>query len=166
MSTPLVPADSSALVSTLARDWAVQVDTSSNGTPSWVFVYGLSTVNPTTDLTMQDDGDINADGRKSQIATAIGENLELQGLRKGTLAGETLTPDPGQEFLRAKGRKIGYENISHVRFWRLDDLSDAYEGHFATNWTDTGGDKEGLQAFTCTLTGRGKMTSITKPTAP
>lgn len=166
MSTPLLPADSSALASTLARDWAVQVNTSTTETPTWVFVYGLSQVGPTSDITLQDDGDIHAGGYKSQLATAIGANLELQGLRKGTLAGDTFTPDPGQEALRAKGKLTGYDNIAHVRYWRTDDLTDAFEIRAAVSWVDTAADKEALQAFTCTLTGRGKPVVITKPVTP
>ncbi|MBV6758354.1 phage tail tube protein [Rhodococcus opacus] len=163
-TVPVVPLDTSHLVSTLARDWAVQANTGTKETPVWVFVYGLSSVNPTTDLTMQDDGDIHAGGYKSQMATAIGSNLELQGMRKGELEGEELTPDAGQEFLRAKGQTIGYNNVVHMRVWRTDGLPDAFEQTYAVNWTDTGGDKEGLQGFTCTCTGRGKPTPISKPT--
>ncbi|NKR32280.1 hypothetical protein GS504_15620 [Rhodococcus hoagii] len=165
MSSPLMPPDSAQLVTTLARDWAVQVDTGKSGTPKWEFVNGLSKVGPTTDLTQQDDGDIHSGGYKSQLATAIGANVEIEGLRKGTLAGEDLTPDPGQEFLRAKGRQIGYSNIAHIRYWRTDALPDAMEGYFTVDWKDGTEDKEGLQTFTCTLTGRGKPKEIAKPTA-
>lgn len=166
MAEPLNPGDSSHLVTTLARDWAVQVNTGTKAEPAWVTVYGLTTVNPSTDLTMQDDGDIHAGGYKSQIATAIGSNLELQGLRKGELeTDDTLVADPGQEYLRAKGEQIGYKNIAIVRAWRTDGLDEAFEHSYAVNWTSSGGDKEGLNAFTCTLTGRGKPVKIAKPTA-
>ncbi|WP_336881383.1 phage tail tube protein [Rhodococcus globerulus] len=161
----LMPPDSAQLVTTLARDWAFQVNISTTAEPEWIFVNGLSKVGPTTDQTKQDDGDIHSGGYKSQLATAIGANVEIEGLRKGTLAGEALTPDPGQEFLRAKGRRIGYGNIAHVRYWRTDALPDAMEAQVTVEWKDGTEDKEGLQTFTCTLTGRGKPKEIAKPKA-
>ncbi|MCZ4557986.1 hypothetical protein O4215_20705 [Rhodococcus maanshanensis] len=162
---PLLPKDSSTLLTTLARDWAVQVNTSTTATPSWVFVYGLSKVSPTQEISMQDDADIHAGGYKSQIATAIGANLDLEGLRKGEGAvDDAITPDPGQEFLRAKGEMTGSKNVAHVRYWRTDSLPDSYEHTFTVGWKDTGGDKEALQGFSCTLTGRGKPKKIAKPT--
>ncbi|MGW1740450.1 phage tail tube protein [Nocardia sp. NPDC001965] len=165
--TPLQAPDSASMATALARDYAVQIDlahgTAQAGTPDWAFVMGLNKVSPTTDTTMQDDGDIHSGGRKSQIATAIGENLELGGLRKGTLS-PGYVPDPGQEKLRAHGSEIGYANIAHVRYWRTDGIDEAKEGYFAVNWVSSADDKEGLYAFTATLTGRGKHTNIAKPT--
>ncbi|WP_416565053.1 phage tail tube protein [Nocardia testacea] len=168
MTTPLQAPDSASMATALARDYAVQIDlnqgTPQAGTPNWVFVMGLNKVSPTTDLTMQDDGDIHSGGRKSQIATGIGENLELGGLRKGNRS-PNYVPDPGQEKLRSHGSQIGYDNIAHIRYWRVDEIDEAKEGYFAVNWVSSADDKEGLYAFTATLTGRGKHKDIAKPLA-
>lgn len=78
---PLQAPDSAPLSTALARDYAVQIDVNygTGQPPEWVFIMGLNKVSPTTDITMQDDGDIHSGGRKSQIATAIGENLSWAG---------------------------------------------------------------------------------------
>ncbi|MEU3013343.1 phage tail tube protein [Nocardia asteroides] len=169
MTTPLQAPDSAGMATALARDYAVQIDTNwgtpSQGTPNWVFVLGLNTVNPTQDITFQDDGDIHSGGYKSQQATAIGANLELAGLRKG-LKSPGYVADPGQEKLRSHGSQIGDANTAHIRYWRTDEIDEAREGYYAVNWTSAGGDKEGLYGFTATCTGKGKPKDITKPVAP
>lgn len=166
MSAPLVQPDTSNLASTLARDWAVQVDISDTATPEWVFVNGLTKVDPTIDTTIQDDSDIGAGGYKSSIATALGASLNLEGLRKGTKDGASFTPDPGQEYLRAKGEEVGYDNFVRMRVWRTDDLPNAFECTYACAWKDIAGGLDALQTFTATLSGRGKPQQISKPTAP
>ncbi|MFI5778138.1 phage tail tube protein [Nocardia sp. NPDC051570] len=152
----------------LARDYAVQIDINygtEKATPEWVFVMGLNKVSPSNDITLQDDGDIHSNGRKSQIATAIGENLEIAGLRKGNLAAGFIA-DPGQEKLRLHGEEIGAANTAHVRYWRTDGIDEAKEGYFAVKWVSAAEDKEGLYGFTCSLTGKGQLKKITKPIAP
>ena len=168
MTSPLLAPNSAGMASPLARDYAVQIDvnygTELAGTPDWQFVLGLNKVSPTNDITFQDDGDIHSNGRKSQVATAIGENLELAGLRKGTLSPD-FVPNPGIEKLRWHGQQIGYLNTAHIRYWRTDGIDEAKEGYFATNFVSSADDKEGLLAFTATLTGQGQHLDIVKPTA-
>lgn len=162
MADTLLAPDSSGMDSHLARDWAVQVK---DGDGEWIFVNALSQFAPTSDKTLQDDGDIGMKGGKSSLATAIGFNIEITGLRKGTLAGTDYEPDEGQEILRDKGDEIGALAIADIRYWRTDGLKDAFQGRYTVDWKDGTEDKEGLLSFTCTLTGRGRRTKITKPTA-
>ncbi|WP_157556244.1 phage tail tube protein [Nocardia acidivorans] len=165
--TTLQAPNSAGMATALARDYAVQVDinygTAQAATPEWVFVMGLNKVSPSNDITLQDDGDIHSNGRKSQIATAIGENLELGGLRKGNIA-PGFVADPGQEKLRGHGEDIGSANTAHVRYWRTDGIDEAKEGYFAVSWVSAADDKEGLYGFTVTLTGKGQHKKIAKPT--
>ncbi|MCE4161613.1 MULTISPECIES: phage tail tube protein [Rhodococcus] len=161
MADTLLAPDSSGMDSHLARDWAVQVK---DGDGEWIFVNALSQFAPTSDKTLQDDGDIGMKGGKSSLATAIGFNIEITGLRKGTYAGTDFEPDEGQEILRAKGDEIGYLAVADIRYWRTDGLKDAFQGRYTVDWKDGTEDKEGLLSFTCTLTGRGRRTKITKPT--
>ncbi|MFE5878973.1 phage tail tube protein [Rhodococcus sp. NPDC056506] len=162
MTAPLLPPDTSVLDTALARDWAVQVKGDGG---DWVFVNALSQFAPSSDKTLQDDGDIGMKGGKSSLATAIGSNIEITGLRKGTYADTDFEPDEGQEILRAKGDEIGYLAIADIRYWRTDGLKDAFQGRYTVDWKDGTEDKEGLLSFTVTLTGRGRRTKIAKPTA-
>lgn len=157
------PPNSADLVSQLARDYAVQVNTSEDATPAWVFVRGLSQVTPSAAPNMQDDGDIDAEGYGSQIATGQAFSMQITGVRKGIGAEGAFTPDPGQEFLRKKGEEVGAKNIIQVRYWRTDDDTDAKEFSASVEYTTDGGDKESLQGWSATLHGRGRPIAIEKP---
>lgn len=169
MTAPLDAPNSAGMATALARAYAVQINvnhgTALAATPDWRFILGLNKVSPTNDITFQDNGDIHSGGYKSQIATAIGANLELAGLRKGTRS-PGYVPDPGQEKLRSHGEAIGDANTAHIRYWRTDEIAEAKEGYFAVNWVSSADDKEGLLAFTATCTGQGKHTDIAKPMLP
>lgn len=157
MATPAKAPASFDLASTLARDWAVQVE---NDKGKWVFVRGLSKFAPKTTPTMKDDSDIDSEGYKSQIATALQMTFEGEGYRKGTLAGETFKQDEGQAALREVGRKMGLRNVIKARCWRTDGVDEGYEGHFSVEWTDTDGGNEDLDQFSFTMMSRGKPQRI------
>ena len=158
------PPNSADLVSQLARDYAIQVNTSDDtDTPAWVFVRGLSQVTPSATPAMQDDGDIDAEGYGSQIATGQAFSVQIEGVRKGTGDEDSFAPDPGQEFLRLKGEEVGAANIIQVRYWRTDSDTDAKEFSASVEYTTSGGDKEALQSWSATLHGRGRPTAIEKP---
>lgn len=151
------------LASTLARDWALQVK---NEAGEWVFVRGLSKFAPKTTPTMKDDSDIDSEGYKSQIATALQQTFEGEGYRKGTLSGDTFKQDEGQAALRAVGRKMGLGNVIPARCWRTDGVEEGYEGHFSVEWTDNDGGNEDLDQFSFTMMSRGKPMSIKPVTDP
>lgn len=151
------PPASTKLASTLARDWAVQVKDKDD---KWVFVQGLSKFAPKTTPTMKDDSDINSQGYKSQIATALQMTFEGEGFRKGELSGEKFTQDPGQAALRAVGRNMGLRNTIHARCWRTDGVEEGYDAYFSVEWTDTDGGNEDLDQFSFTMMSRGKPMSI------
>jgi hypothetical protein len=159
----LRPPNSSSLFTFRAAEWAFQIY---NDADVPLFVRGLSKFEPVTDPTMQDDSDIDSEGWKSELVTAQKLNINFEGLMKGEKSGGVVTPDPGAALLRAKGKDKGYDNIVKARYWRTDDLNEAFEHFFAVKWTDVGGSNEDLQKFTGTLSGRGKPTAIAKPQAP
>lgn len=148
------------LSSTLARDWAVQVNTGDTDTPNWVFVRGLSQFAPQSTPNMQDDSDIDSEGYTSQIATTLEMTFQGEGFRKGTKTGDTFAQDEGQAFLRAAGRKMGTENIVHARCWRTDGVQEGYDSRFSVQWEDAAGGNADLDSFSFTLMSRGKPTEI------
>lgn len=154
------------LNSTLARDWALQVNTGTEDTPEWVFVRGLSQFAPQSTPTMQDDSDIDNEGYKSQIATAIELTFQGEGKRKGKKEEGKFAQDPGQAALREKGRKMGLDNVIPARCWRTDGVQEAYESHFSVQWEDQAGGNEDLDSFTFTMMSRGKPVEINPVTDP
>lgn len=159
-------APTQALASTLARDWILEVNTGTTLSPTWTRVRGLSSVAPIFEGALQDDSDIDSEGFASQIATGLAHRVEGGGKRKGENT-SGFVDDPGQDFLRKKGRKTGYDNIVQARIYRRDELPDAYQSEYAVQWTDTAAtDTNSLQEFSFTLQGRGKPEEITKPLIP
>jgi len=148
------------LNSTLARDWALQVNTGPKETPEWVYVRGLSQFAPQTSPTMQDDSDIDNEGYKSQIATAIEMTFKGEGKRKGQKSAGTFAQDEGQTALRAAGRKMGLDNVVQARCWRTDGVQEGYESYFSVQWEDNAGGNEDLDSFSFTLMSRGKPEDI------
>lgn len=148
------------LASTLARDWALQVNTGTTETPDWIFVRGLSKFAPQTTPTMQDDSDIDSEGYKSQIATALQMTFQGEGKRKGEKSGDVFQQDPGQAALRAVGRKMGLGNVIQARCWRTDGVQEGYESNFSVEWTDVDGGNEDLDSFNFTMMSRGKPREI------
>lgn len=152
---------SNDLQSTLARDWALQVDVSDDAdNPDWTFVRGLSQFAPSFTPGMQDDSDIDSEGYTSQIATTLTATFEGQGKRKGKSASGNFRQDPGQEFVREVGRQMGLANTLRARCWRTDGVDDAYEGRFSVEYTETAGANDALDEFSFTLQSRGKPDRI------
>lgn len=148
------------LASTLARDWALQVNKGTTEEPEWVFVRGLSQFAPQTSPTMQDDSDIDSEGYKSQIATALEMSFQGEGKRKGQSAAGAFKQDPGQEHLREVGRRMGLGNVTQARAWRTDGVDEAYESFFSVEWEDKAGGNEDLDEFSFTMMSRGKPQRI------
>lgn len=154
---------SNNLQSTLARDWAVQVDTSGSiggDDPEWEFVRGLSQFAPSFTPGMQDDSDIDSEGYGSQIATTLTASFEGQGRRKGQTAQGNFAQDPGQAFIRRIGRQMGLDNVLRARCWRTDGVDEGYEGLFSVEYTETAGGNDSLDEFSFTMQSRGKPTEI------
>ena len=163
MATPAKPGYSGGLASTLARDNALQVK-SPDG--KWVFVRGLSKISPKFQGSMQDDTDIDGEGYKSQISTAIQFTIETEGKRKGTFSQDKFVQDPGQVILREAGEHMGYQNVIQARTWRTDGVDQAYEAAFTVEYSTGDGGIEDLDTFTATLMSRGKPNRIQVVTDP
>ncbi|WP_052067989.1 phage tail tube protein [Rhodococcoides fascians] len=161
----LKPPNSASLFTFRGAAWAVQINTGSYASPVWQWLRGISKFEPKQTPTKQDDSDIDSEGYKSQLVTAQALDITIEGKVKGEKSLSTVTPDPGTSFLRDKGKEVGYDNIVDLRYWRTDDIDEAYRHNFATEYTDVGGGNEDLQNFNATLNGRGKPTKIARPSA-
>lgn len=149
-----------SLASTLARDWALDVETAPG---TWTKVRGLSSVSPIFEGSEEDTSDIDSEGYASSIVTGLAFRIEGSGKRKGDDS-VGFVDDPGQNFLRQKGRKTGSENYVQARIYRRDALPDAHQCECTVKWTDSAASgTNALQEFSFTLSGNGKPEDITKP---
>lgn len=158
MTTPLAPPDSSTLDATLARNWAFQVKIAD----TWTFVRSIMSFDPQIADALQDAGDYETGAWGAQISTGKDWTISVGVGRK---LDENAAPDPGVEYLRDRGVGVGKDGLVEIRWWRTDGLPDAYQGRASVNFTSTGGDKRALQGATVTLTGYGRLNTISKPTA-
>lgn len=163
MTTPLIPPDTSNLDATLVRRWAIQVNTGTLDTPVWTWVRGINSFEAPVSNTLQETGDFHSGVWGAQIST---EKSWTATIGVGRKLDPTGAPDPGVEFLRAKGLQVGADGLAEIRFWRTDGLPDAYQGRGSVNFVSAGNDKTALQGGTITLTGYGALTAIAKPTQP
>jgi len=152
-----------SLASTLARDWALEIETA---TGTWTPVRGLTSVSPIFEGSEEDTSDIDSEGYASSIVTGLAFRIEGSGKRKGDDS-VGFVDDPGQNFLRQKGRKTGSENYVQARIFRRDALPDAHQCECTVKWTDSAASgTNALQEFSFTLSGNGKPEDITKPGQP
>lgn len=152
------------LVSTLARDVRVDVNTGTAAVPAWTQVRGITDLKPKVDSTMKEDSDYDSDGWKSETKTAMGWSLELKVARKKGLTSGTF--DAGQEALRLAADEFGADGIVEVRWYDRNGGPAAYSGFASVSWTDEGGKWDDLAESTATLSGQGKRNKIATPVTP
>lgn len=150
------------LVSTLARDWRVDVDTGTTETPVWTQVRAITSFTPTVSATTQDDSDYDSDGWGSDAITMRKWSLTMTVGRKEQ---QDQANDPGQEALREASDQFGPAAVVHVRWYeKHKDDGEAYEGYALVNWEPQGGDTTSLKTVNVTLMGQGVREVITNPT--
>lgn len=163
-----VPTTAPLGATTSQRKWKLDVDVSATAVPNWVRVMGMTdfTPNPGT-VASEDDADYDGAGYGS--ASAVGLDWGASGTFRRAPGRATPTQyDPGQEFLRLKGRKTGTANTAHVRFYEYDPVTgspmvEAYEGYAMVVYANSGGGPRALSTATLTLTGQGELLDITHP---
>lgn len=162
MSAPLTPPSSVDKAATLARNWGIQVNTGTSGSPVWEWISGITSFEAPVTKTRQEAGDINFGAWGGQIATEMNWTATIGILPKLDAAGE---PDPAVEYLRACGLETGVLGMAEIRYWRLDGHPHAYQGKGDVEFSLAGGDKTALYAANCTIAGYGGLVAIEKPDA-
>lgn len=148
------------LVTSLARKWRLEVNTSATETPTWVQVKGVTNLTPALAATTQATDDYDSDGWGGDEKTMLKWSLAVQLLRKGV---DEATPDPGQEALRAKATQFGVAGTAHLRWYDRNAGPEAYEGFANVSWEPGGGGTADLESVTVNLTGKGARLDITNP---
>lgn len=154
-----------AYTSVLAKDWVLEVNSASTEvTPVWVVVRGLTKLQPMIDGSAVDDSDFDSDGWKSETYTQRAWSIECEGRRKKLVGGADFTPDAGQELVRLAGEELGDDAVLFIRWYRKDGDPQAYTGHCEVKYSGGGGGVTDLEPLSFTMTGKGKRTPIENPT--
>jgi|GEM_PF-2057137 len=159
--TYTAPDSTEQLVATLARDWALDVNSGTPSVPVWVKVRGIGELKPTVEANMEEDSDYDGDGWASETKTELKWSLETKFLRKvGFTSGNH---DAGQEIIRNAHDKFGVAGTVQIRWYDKNGGAEAYSGYASVQWAPEGGDTKALQTVTVTLSGNGARSTIVNP---
>lgn len=139
------------------RGWEVWVNTGTVSVPVWTQVKGIRSPALTFDFTMQDSSTYDGGDAGSDGSTQYKWRLNIQGLEIFT--GEYVR-DPGQVFMKSKGRLIGPESEVQLRFYRSDP-DEGFTGTAEVKWQGTGGEKTQFTPFNVECFGQGELDDYT-----
>lgn len=151
--------------SVLARRWYLDVNTGTHASPTWTGVFGIEDLKLAMDPTVQGDSDYDSEGYKSSTISALGWSVTGKLARK-VRADLATAYSPGQEALRAVAKNMGAANRAEIRIYEMEEdgpRTEAYDGYVTVAWSEDGGSQEALATISITLTGQGKLNSITHP---
>lgn len=162
---PLQATDTSALGAATSGLYRFEVDTSNSGSsPTWTEAKGVTKLSPKFEQVTEDDTDLSSGGWASEYPVGNGFTIDIEGLTKGVAGEDGIVVDPGVQALLDASATFGAAGIIHGRYWRTDNLPEAYE-FYATCKVSRAGDKPpALDKWSGTLTGKNAPLVIAKPT--
>ena len=138
----------------VVSDWTLEVAAYVDGATPTTFtrVFGITDFTPPgVSKNLEDDSDFDSGAWGSQTGTGL--DYEISGSVKVPRA--TMTPDPGQEILRAAGKSVAEDGFVHFRV--LKGGVSGYEGIADATFTEGGGSRTDLTKADFTLAGRGEL---------
>jgi hypothetical protein len=146
----------------LSNVWAVEVNTGTEGSPTWTRVNGLNKAELTVDGNSVDVTDFDSAGWEDSLTTTRKWTINLEAFRGYTGPDNAKVMDPGQEHLRARGLMVGSAAYTGLRFYRTDlPGANGYSGTATVNFKSLGGDVKGVEPVSVELAGSGALTPIT-----
>jgi hypothetical protein len=155
---------SEQLVSTLARKYAIDVNTGTTGVPVWTRVRGITDLTAKVDSNLEDDSDYDSDGWGSQVKTGMSWSLEATLARKVGVTSKNY--DAGQEELRLASDEFGVDGTVQVRWYDRNGGPEAFTGYGTVSWEPKGGKSTDTDTVKVTVAGQGARATITNPVAP
>jgi hypothetical protein len=133
--------------------WKVEVNTGTVAVPVWTQVKGQRNQDIQISPTNQDTSTFDSNGWGSDGSTQKKYKVVLEGLEGYTSA---YVRDPGQVFLKTKGKLVG--DLANVQ-WRAYRLNpdEGYQGTAEAQWNGTGGSLTEFTRFQCELLGQGEL---------
>lgn len=170
MTTPVAPlqaTDTSNLGAATSGLYRFEVDTAHPATtPTWEEAKGITKLAPKFAQVTEDDTDLSSGGWASEFPVGNGFTIEIEGLTKGVEGEAGLVVDPGVQALLDASATFGKAGIIHGRYWRTDNLPEAFEFYATCNVSRNGDKPPALDKWSGTLTGKNAPKVIAKPTEP
>jgi hypothetical protein len=150
-------------VTALARRFRTDVNTGTEGAPTWLQLMGVMELTPPKiDSTIQKSSDYEDGGWAGNQRTEVGWKLEATVRRKQSPTGAY---DPAQEYLRARKSGCGAAGNAQIRVYERAGGAgtEAYMGTGVVEWEDTNSKTEDLAFAKITITGDGTLVDIANP---
>lgn len=144
----------------VVSDWVLEVAAWAETAPTaYTQVFGIQEFNPPgVAKNLEDDSDFDSGGWASQIATGL--EYEASGTVKVPRA--SMTPDPGQEILKAAGKGLAEDGRVYFRAYKRGGTT-GVSGLADSTFTEQGGSRTDLTTAEFTLTGVGELEDYTVP---
>lgn len=133
--------------------WKVEVNTGTVDVPVWTQVKGQRNQDIQISPTNQDSSTFDSNGWGSDGSTQKKYKVVLEGLEGYT---GSYVRDPGQVYLKAKGKLVGDAANVQWRAYRLNP-DEGYKGTAEAQWNGTGGSLTEFTRFNCELLGQGEL---------
>ena len=155
MSTPTETA--------LARRWRMDINMGTDLSPDWQLCPGITEFQPTFPPNIENSTSYDTDGWAENTKT--GQSWELGVTINRKINDQVKTYHATHEAFRLASFAFGSASEVHVRYFDRNGLPEAYEGIALVTWAPSGGEYTALDQVEMTLTGNGKLNSITNPVA-
>lgn len=135
------------------KGWKVEVNTGTVEAPNWTQVKGMRNQDIQISPTNQDSTTYDSNGWGSDGSTLKKYKVVLEGLEGYT---STYVRDPGQVFLKTKGKLVGDAANVQWRAYRLNP-EEGHQGTAEAQWNGTGGPVTEFTRFAVELIGQGEL---------
>lgn len=148
----------------LARDWRMDINMGTDGSPDWQLCPAITEFQPTWPPNLEDSTTYDSDGWEESTKTAQSWQVEATFNRKASP--DSTTFSTVHEKMRTASFAYGDTAKVGVRFYDRNGLPEAYSGKVFVTWEPQGGDYKALGQVKVTLKGTGALTPITNPITP
>jgi hypothetical protein len=144
----------------LARRYRIDVNTGTEGAPTWVQLMGVMDFKPLIDPKIETSSDYEDEGADGNQKVGYKWTLDITVRRKRSTAG---VYDAAQEHIRLKDLQSGDEASVQVRWYERNGGVEAYQGWTVPKWEPDQTGSDALAHAKITMTGDGQVVPIANP---
>lgn len=151
-------------VTAMARRFAVEIDTTPGGAPTWSPLLGIEDLKPVFNSRREKDEAYEDLGSEREAITGNSWGLELKLIHRAGSDGVTMNAT--QEYLRTKALATdAMTGEAHARWFDRSGVGEAWDGRCLVEWTPDGGNGAARDVVAVKLSGQGARLAITNPNA-
>jgi len=137
-----------AITKVLAREWVVQINTGTYGTPTWTNIGGLTSLTFSTSKNDADTTDFDSDGQMEHIPASRSREIGLEGFYEEDAS--TGDRDSGQEAVEGYMDLTGAAGLADFKLTSPGGTAKRF--YASVNVSDVGGGNDDPTSWNVTLT--------------